>query len=124
VTELGDQLAAVLAERGPLPAGTLAREVSRRNADVFAALRADGRFHHVGKRRGSRWSVEPLARTFDVNEAAERWRCSRETAGEIIFGLEGLLERGLVERVNGNDTVAATAAGVALSRLVALGVAP
>jgi len=121
---LADRLEAVLAERGPLPGCTLARELRRRYADVLAALNGDPRFHRSGKRRACRWGLGPTPRSFDVGEAAERWGCRTETAAEILFGSEGFLERGLVASVNGNGTVTVTAAGVALSRAVALGLAP
>ena len=56
---LADALEAVLAERGPLPAATLARELRRRYAVVLAALHADARFEHEGRRKASRWSLSP-----------------------------------------------------------------
>jgi hypothetical protein len=55
---LADDLARVLAgEPGGLSWRELTRRAGRRPADVGAALRADPRFRHAGRGRGSRWSL-------------------------------------------------------------------
>ena len=60
---LADTLAGVIAERGPLSAGTLATTVRKRKAVVLEALRSDSRFVRVGKTKATRWSVwEPHQR--------------------------------------------------------------
>jgi hypothetical protein len=58
VSELGDALAAVLEERGPLPCSKLAQVVRRRKANVLAVLAADERVKRAGgTRRCSRWAL-------------------------------------------------------------------
>jgi len=119
---LADRLAAVLAEHGPQPASSLALEVRKRRADVLAALNGDARFEHVGRRKGSRWSLAPSRNgrhpavvSFTTADAAERWRCSEATASEFLFGEEGFEARGLVERLDGNGRVRVTARGLELA---------
>ena len=67
-------------------------------------------FEHVGRRKGSRWSLAPSRNgrhpavvSFTTADAAERWRCSEATASEILFGEGGFLERGFVSSLNGRD---------------------
>jgi hypothetical protein len=107
---LADRLEAVLREHGPLPARALARELHKRDAEVFAVLHSDSRFLHRGKRRASRWDVRRVS--IDAAEAASRWGCDPETAAEIIFGPDGLLERGFVASLNGNGRVVVTRIGL------------
>lgn len=83
--------------------------MKRRKATVFAVLHSDPRFEQTGRRRASHWSV--AVRSFDAMEAAARWDCDPETAGEIIFGPEGFLELGLVASLNGNGRVFVTGQG-------------
>ena len=113
MTLLADRLEATLLEHGPRSACRLAMEVRRRKTDVLAALR-DPRFRRTGKGRASQWDVVP-PRSFDAEEAAERWLCSTETAGEIVFGPEGFLERGFVASLNGNGRVVVTELGLAMA---------
>ena len=107
---LADALERAIAEHGAAPAATLARELRRRYGDVLAALNGDARFEHVGRRKGSRWSLAPSRNgrhpavvSFTTADAAERWRCSEATASEILFGEGGFLERGFVSSLNGRD---------------------
>ena len=114
MSALADQLVGVLLERGALPAGDLAPAIRRRKADVLEALHADCRFVQTGKRKASRWSVVP-ARSFDAQEAAERWGCDVATVDEILFGESGFLELGLVASLNGNGRVRVTERGLAIA---------
>jgi hypothetical protein len=58
------------------------------------------------------------SRTFDVGEAAKRWRVSRDTATAFIFGRDGFVERGYLEAsVDGH--LAVTPAGVAIAYALA-----
>jgi hypothetical protein len=55
---LGDDLARVLdAEPFGLPCVELVARLKRRRGDVLATLRADSRFAHHGRARGSRWRL-------------------------------------------------------------------
>jgi hypothetical protein len=55
---LADDLAAVLAaEPLGLPCAELVARLKRRRGDVLDALRADPRFEHQGRNRGSRWRL-------------------------------------------------------------------
>jgi hypothetical protein len=55
---LADHLARVLsAEPFGLSCAALVARVQRRRGDVLRALRADGRFDHHGRTRGSRWRL-------------------------------------------------------------------
>ena len=119
---LADALERAIAEHGAAPAASLARELRRRYADVLAALDGDPRFEHVGRRKGSRWSLAPSRNgrhpavvSFTTADAAERWRCSEATASEFLFGEEGFEARGLVERLDGNGRVRVTARGLELA---------
>lgn len=114
---LADQLVGILLERGALPAGDLAPAIRRRKADVLKALHDDPRFAQSGRRRASRWSVVP-PRSFDAQEAAERWGCDVATVDEILFGESGFLELGLVASLNGNGRVVVTAQGLAIAGAV------
>ena len=99
---LADRIEAVLAERGPLPACTLAGEVRKRRTDVLAALHSDARFQHQGRRRGSRWSLSPngngTAHCRSVPELAELLNRSDEWTLALLEESE---RGGVVERVNG-----------------------
>jgi hypothetical protein len=58
VKPLADDLAAVLAaEPTGLPCVHLVARLHRRRGDVLAVLRADPRFEHSGRARGSRWRL-------------------------------------------------------------------
>jgi hypothetical protein len=55
---LGDDLSRVLdGEPFGLPCVELVARLKRRRGDVLAALRADPRFEHEGRTRGSRWRL-------------------------------------------------------------------
>ncbi len=110
---LADELERILAEHGPRSACWLAADVGRRKTDVLAGLR-DRRFRLIGKGRACRWEVVP-PRSFDEDEAAERWGCSTETATEILFGEGGFLELELVASLNGNGRVLVTAHGLEMA---------
>jgi len=114
VSVLADRLVGILLERGALPAGDLAPAIRRRKADVLKALHDDPRFAQSGKRKASRWSVVP-PRSFDAQEAAERWGCDVATVDEILFGESGFLELGLVASLNGNGRVRVTERGLAIA---------
>jgi len=114
VSVLADHLEAIILEHGPLPGCTLARELHRRTKVVLEALHDDPRFLQSGRRRASRWSVVP-ARSFDAQEAAERWGCDVATVDEILFGESGFLELGLVASLNGNGRVRVTERGLAIA---------
>jgi hypothetical protein len=116
VSALADELARVLGDCGPLPACDLALVVRRRKADVAEALARDPRFVRSGKRRASRWGLAPPA-SFDVDEAAVRWRCSRARAQFILFGPGGFLERGFVAR-SGENRLAVTERGREVSHAI------
>ena len=118
---LADTLAGVIAERGPLPAGTLATTVRKRKAVVLEALRSDSRFVRVGKTKATRWSVwEPHQRSFvadDLLALHPSWK--RDDVAEIIFGAEGFLERGyVVSSLHGNGRVVVTERGLEFSAAV------
>ena len=100
---LADALERAIAEHGAAPACTLARELRRCYADVLAALDGDARFEHVGRRKGSRWSLAPSR-----NGRHPASRSTEELAGLLNRSpawTEALLEEsergGVVERVNG-----------------------
>jgi hypothetical protein len=114
---LADRLFVVLANRGPLPACELAREVRRRKAVVIGALRADARFVHTGRTKASAWGLATVP-SLSVEEAALRWDVDVATAAEFIFGADGFLERGLVASLNGNGRVVVTRRGLELAEAV------
>ena len=111
---LADQLEAVILEHGPWPACELATAIRRRKADVVKTLHSDRRFVQTGKTKASLWSAVP-ARSFDAQEAAERWGCDVATVDEILFGESGFLELGLVASLNGNGRVRVTERGLVAS---------
>ena len=54
-----DLAAALAAEPAGLSCDELAARLHRRRTDVLTALRADPRFDHSGRSRGSRWRLGP-----------------------------------------------------------------
>ena len=68
---IADDLARVLAaEPVGLPCRELARRVHRRFVDVLAVLRADPRFVHRGRTRGSRWRLSAPQDRMGANHPA------------------------------------------------------
>jgi hypothetical protein len=115
VTEqLADDLAAVLtAEPLGLPCAELTARVKRRRGDVLTALRADPRFEHHGRNRGSRWRLaagvdrgrngagfradgQPELGSDPSSQPARRERAgerSRPSAAELLENPHALLTR-------------------------------
>jgi hypothetical protein len=55
--ELGDKLAATLAEHGPTSGSSLARQLRVRKGDTLLALHADRRFELIGRGSSSVWRL-------------------------------------------------------------------
>ena len=118
-----DRMVALLIEWGPMPSCHLATSLRKRRADVDRELRAHPRrFVHNGqKARASRWgvigdvvptTVDERIGSIDTDELAARWEALLELSAYTATSfVNGFVERGVLERIDGNGRVRVTELG-------------
>jgi hypothetical protein len=90
-SDLTAQLEAIILERGPLSARTLALELRRRKKTVLAALHL-GPFVQLGRGRAAKWDIAPAVPELErLRETVWTARCSGEI--DAYEALELLLDR-------------------------------